>query len=112
MTSRGFVDRSGNALLFPGISAGLEISPAHSVRISAISVDSQRVSADLTLIFPEAYFNESFRVSAIHGATALRGGPNSQEPPYPEFDVDHSPISLEILAQVTRDALRVGAALT
>jgi hypothetical protein len=112
VTSKGFIDRSGNALLFPGISAELEVSPANSVRISATTVDSQRVSADLTRIFLEAFFDEAFRVPAVHGATALRVGPNSQYPPYPEFDVDHPPISLEALARVTRDALRAEAAVT
>jgi hypothetical protein len=112
VTSKGFIDRSGNALLFPGISAELEVSPANSVRISATTVDSQRVSADLTRIFLEAIFDEAFRVPAVHGATALRVGQNSQEPPYPEFDVDHPPISLEALARVTRDALRAEAAVT
>ena len=111
-TSNGFVDRSGNALLFPGISAELEVSPAHSVHISASPVDSQRVSADLTRIFLEAFFDTAFRVPAVRGATALRVGLNSQESPYPEFDADHPPISLEALARVTRDALRAEAAVT
>ena len=53
VTSKGFVDRSGNALLFPGISAEIEVSPANSVRVSATTVDSQRVSADLIRIFLE-----------------------------------------------------------
>ena len=112
VTSKGFVDRSGNALLFPGISAELEISPANSVRMSAITVDSQRVSADLTRIFLEAFFDAAFRVPAVHGATALRVGANSQESPYPEFDANHPTISLEALARVTRDALRAESAVT
>ncbi len=113
VTSKGFVDRSGNALLFPGISAEIiEVSPANSVRISATTVDSQRVSADLTRIFLEAFFDASFRVPAVHGATALRVGPNSQESPYPEFDANHPSIPLEALARVTRDALRAEAAMT
>ena len=112
VTSKGFVDRSGNALLFPGISAELEVSAANSVHISASPVDSQRVSADLTRIFLEAFFDTAFRVPAVHGATALRVGLNSQESPYPEFDADHPPISLEALARVTRDALRAEAAIT
>jgi len=112
VTSKGFVDRSGNALLFPGISAEIEASPANSVRISATTVDSQRVSADLTRIFLEAFFDAAFRVPAVHGATALRVGPNSQESPYPEFDADHPQIPLEALAQVTREALRAEAAVT
>ena len=112
VTSKGFVDRSGNALLFPGISADIEVSPAHSVRISAATVDSQRVSADLTRIFLEAFFDAAYRVPAVHGATALRVGPNAQESPYPEFDANHPTISLEALARVTRDALRAEAAVT
>jgi hypothetical protein len=112
ITSKGFVDRSGNALLFPGISAELEVSPANSVRMSAITVDSQRVSADLMRIFLEAFFDAAFRVPAVHGATALRVGPDSLESPYPEFDANRPMISLEALARVTRDALRAEAAVT
>ncbi len=112
VTSKGFVDRSGNAFLFPGISAELEVSPTHSIRISATTVDSQRVSADLMRIFLEAFFDAAYRVPAVHGATALRVGTNSQEPPYTEFDANHPTISLEALARVTRDALRAEAAVT
>lgn len=112
VTSKGFVDRSGNALLFPGISPDIEASPASSVRISATTVDSQRISADLTRIFLEAFFDTAYRVPAVHGVTALRVGPNSQESPYPEFDANHPPIPLEALARVTRDALRAEAAVT
>ena len=112
VTSKGFVDRSGNALLFPGISAEIEVSPSNSVRISATTVDSQRVSADLARIFLEAFFDAAYRVPAVHGATALRVGPNSQESPYPEFDANHPTIPLEALARVTRDALRAEAAVT
>lgn len=112
VTSKGFVDRSGNTLLFPGISAEIEVSPANSVRMSATTVASQRVSADLMRIFLEAFFDAAFRVPAVHGATALRAGSNSQELPYPEFNADHPAISLEGLARVTRDALRAEAAVT
>ena len=112
VTSKGFVDRSGNALLFPGISPEIEANPANSVRTSAATVDSQRVSADLTRIFLEAFFDAAFRVPAVHGATALRVGPNSQASAYPEFDANHPIISLEALARVTRDALRAEAAVT
>ena len=112
VTSKGFVDRTGNSLLFPGISAEIEVSLANSVHISATTVDSQRVSADLTRIFLEAFFDAAFRVPAVHGATALRAGPNSQESPYPEFDANHPTIPLEALARVTRDALRAEAAVT
>jgi hypothetical protein len=112
VTSKGFVDRSGNTLLFPGISAEIEVSPANSVRMSATTVDSQRVSADLIRIFLEAFFDTAFRVPAVHEATALRVGPNSQELPYPEFDANHPTIPLEALARVTRDAMRAEAAVT
>jgi len=112
VTSRGFVDRSGNVLLFPGISEEFEISPANSARMSGTRVDSQRVSADLMRIFLEAFFDAAFRVPAVHGATALRAGSNPQESPYPEFDADHPTISLGALARVTRDALRAEATVT
>jgi hypothetical protein len=102
VTSKGFVDRSGNVLLYPGISAELEPSPA----------ESQRVSADLMRIFLEAFFDAAYRVPAIHGATALRVGPDSLELPYPEFDANRPMISLEALARVTRDALRAEASVT
>jgi hypothetical protein len=98
--------------LFPGISAEIDIGLANSVRISATAVDSQRISADLTRIFLEAFFDAAFRVPAIHGATALRVGPDSLESPYPEFDANRPMISLEALARVTRDALRAEAAVT
>jgi len=88
------------------------VSPANSVRISATTVDSQRVSADLTRIFLEAFFDAAFRVPAVHGATALRVGLSSQESPYPEFDANHPTIPLEALARVTRDGLRAEAAVT
>jgi hypothetical protein len=112
VTSKGFVDRSGNSLLFQGISAEIEVSPANSVRMSATTVDSQRVSADLVRIFLEAFFDAAFRVPAVHGATALRMGSTPQGSPYPEFDADHPAISLEGLGRVTRDALRAEAAVT
>lgn len=112
VTSKGFVDRSGNVLLFPGISSDTEISPANSVRMSSGTIDSQRVSADLMRIFLEAFFDAAYRVPAVHGATALTVGPNSQELAYPEFDANRPMISLEALARVTRDALRAEAAVT
>jgi len=112
VTSKGFVDRSGNTLLFPGISEEIEVSPANSARLSGARVDSQRVSADLMRIFLEAFFDAAYRVPAVHGATALRVSPNSQEPPYPQFDADPPTIPLEALARVTREALRTEAAVT
>jgi hypothetical protein len=112
VTSNGFVDRSGNVLLFPGIAEKLEMGSADSARISGNRVDSQRVSADLMRIFLEAFFDAAYRVPAVHGATALRVEPNSQESSYPEFDADHPAISLDALGRVTRDALRAEAAVT
>ncbi|HSF68620.1 MAG TPA: hypothetical protein VLA67_14460 [Nitrospiraceae bacterium] len=111
-TSKGFVDRGGSAWLFPGISAEIERSPANSGLPSPSTVDSQRVSADLMRIFLEAFFDTAYRVPAVHGATALRVRPGSQELPYPEFDADHPQISLEALGRVTRDAMRAEAAVT
>jgi hypothetical protein len=112
IVSKGFVDRSGNALLFPGISAETGESPANSVRVSAGTIDSQRVSADLMRIFLEAFFDAAFRVPAIHGATALQVEQDSREPAYPELDANRPMISLEALARVTRDAMRAEAAVT
>ena len=111
ITSQGFVDRSGNAFLFPGISAEIEMSSSSPVRAAASMVDSQRVSADLTRIFLEAFFDTAFRVPAVHGATALRVAPSSREFSYPEFDADHPAIPVEALARVTRDSLRAEAAV-
>jgi hypothetical protein len=112
VVSNGFVDRSGNVLLFPGISSDTEVGPANSVRMSAGTIDSQRVSADLMRIFLEAFFDAAYRVPAIHGATALTVGPTFQEVAYPEFDANRPMISLEDLARVTRDALRAEAVVT
>jgi hypothetical protein len=112
VTSKGFVDRSGNAFIFPGISAEIEASVANSTHISTTTVDSQRVSADLTRIFLEAFFDAAYRVPAVHGATALQVGSNSRESPYPEFDANHPTIPLEALARLTRDALRTEAVVT
>ena len=111
VTSNGFVDRSGNILLFPGISQELEARPANSARVSSARVDSQRVSADLTRIFLEAFFDTAFRVPAVHGATALQVATNPQEAPYPEFDADHPAIPLDALARVTRNAMGAEAAV-
>jgi hypothetical protein len=112
VASTGFVDRNGNMWAFPGLSVNVQKELGARATVSASSVDSQRVSADLTRIFLEAFFDTAFRVPAVHGATALRVGPNSQESPYPEFDANHPAIPLEALARVTRDALRAEAAVT
>ena len=112
ITSTGFVDRNGNAWAFPGLSVNVQKELGARVVVSASSVDSQRVSADLTRVFLEAFFDAAFRVPAIHGATALQIEGTSSEPRYPEFDANHPIIPLEALARVTRDALRAEAAVT
>jgi len=96
VASRGFVDRSGNTIRFPGLSAA--------------SVDSRRISADLTRLFLEAFFDAAFRVPAVQQATALRA--STQAAPYPAFDASRSPVSPEELATVTRNALRTEAVVT
>jgi len=112
VTSAGFVDRNGNVWVFPGLSVNVQKELGARATVSALSVDSQRVSSDLARVFLEAFFDAAFRVPAIHGATALRVEPNPQESPYPEFDTSHPTIPLEALARVTRDALRAEAAVT
>ena len=112
VTSTGFVDRNGNVWVFPGLSVNVQKELGARATVSALSVDSQRISADLTRIFLEAFFDTAYRVPAIHGATALRVEPNPQESPYPEFDANHPSIPLEALARVTRDTLRAEAAVT
>lgn len=112
VTSTGFVDLNGNVWAFPGQSVNVQKEAGAHTTVSASSVDSQRVSADLTRIFLEAFFDAAYRVPAVHGATALRVQPNSQASPYPEFDADRPAISLRALARVTRDALRAEAAVT
>lgn len=112
VTSTGFVDRNGNAWAFPGLSVNVQKEPGARATQSASSVDSQRVSADLTRIFLEAFFDAAFRVPAVHGATALQIEWKSSAPRYPEFDADHPLIPFDALARVTRDALRAEAAVT
>lgn len=111
-TSHGFVDRSGNSLLFPGLSADLSFPTARSFRDTAPAGASQRVSADLARIFLEAFFDAAFEVPAVRGATALQVDWTNQEHPYPEFDPARPDVSLEALAGITRDALRAEAAVT
>ena len=107
ITSRGFVDRNGGTLRFPGLVAAVQIDASHTVEWSASSVDSRRVSADLTRVFLEAFFDAAFRVPAVRHATALQT--STQTTPYPAFDAAHPPISLDALATVTRHALRTEA---
>lgn len=111
VTSKGFVDRSGDAWLFPGLSPDPD-QPGQAERQFAATVSSQRLSADLTRIFIEAFFDAAFQVPAVRGATALEVEWPAQIPPYPEFDADRPAIPLDALARLTGDALRAEAAVT
>lgn len=110
ITDRGFVDRSGNTLRFPGLSAAAQVDATRTVELSATPIDSRRVSADLIRLFLEAFFDAAFRVPAVQQATALRV--STRAAPYPAFDATRSPISLDALAVVTRHALRTEAVVT
>ena len=110
VTSRGFVDRGGNTVRFPGLSATAQVDATHAVEPTTTPINSQRVSADLTRLFLEAFFDAAFRVPAVQQATALRLPTTAS--PYPAFDPSHPPISLEALATVTRQALRTEAVVT
>jgi len=110
VTSRGFVDRNGSTFRFPSLSASVQVDPGHPVELAMTTVSSQRVSADLTRLFLEAFFDAAFRVPAVQQATALRA--STPAAPYPAFDASHPPISLEALATVTRTAHRTEAVVT
>lgn len=110
VVSQGFVARSGNTIRFPGLSVTVQMDGGHSSDSSATAIDSRRISADLTRIFLEAFFDAAFRVPAVQHATALHLPP--QALPYPAFDALHPPISLEALASVERNALRTEAVVT
>ena len=112
VTSPGFTDRNGNSWIFPGLSLDVAKEAGKPFAVAAAPVDSQRISADLTRVFLEAFFDAAFRVPAVQGATALRVEWKNSERPYPAFDADRAPISLEALARITRDALRAEAAVT
>jgi hypothetical protein len=112
VTSNGFIDRNGNVWIFPGLSVEATKKPGQSLAIEAGRVDSQRISADLTRVFLEAFFDAAFRVPAIQDATALQIQWTTTGYAYPTFDVDHAPIPLDAFARVTRDALRAEAAMT
>jgi hypothetical protein len=62
--------------------------------------------------FPGLFFDAAFREPAVGGATALQVRWRDSIRPYPAFDADHPPISLDAFARVTRDALRAEAAVT
>lgn len=111
MTSRGFVDRSGNVWRFPGLSSDQLSSDQPAPPLTA-AVTSQRVSADLTRIFIEAFFDAAFQVPAVHGATALRVEWPSPDQSYPEFDADRPAVPLDAVARLTQDALRAEASVT
>ena len=110
VTSRGFTDRSGSTIRFPGLAATAQVDAGRTVELSASPVDAQRISADLTRLFLEAFFDAAFRVPAVQQATALHL--DTAESPYPAFDPSRSPISLEALGTVTRHALRTEAIVT
>lgn len=110
VVSRGFVDRSGNVFRFPGLSASIQVDAAHRLDLDATSVDSRRLSADLTRLFLEAFFDAAYRVPAVQSATALQI--SSQPAPYPALDPAQPPIALDDLATVTQAALRAEAVVT
>jgi hypothetical protein len=112
VTSSGFTDRNGNTWLFPGLSVNVVNQAGKPIAVSAIHLDSQRISADLTRLFLEAFFDAAFREPAVRGATALQIQWKESGQPYPVFDADHASIQLEALARITRDALRAEAAVT
>ncbi len=114
VTSSGFVDRNGNAFVFPGLSAEAEFSPKadRPVRFRAGEVESRRVMSDLVRVFLEALFDAAFRVPAEQNATAVTVTWGDPPRAYPKFDADHPPITIEQFARVTRDALRAEAAVT
>jgi hypothetical protein len=111
-TSDGFVDRNGNVWRFPGLSIEVTKEPGRRPSVASSQVDSQRIIADLTRVFLEAFFDAAFREPAAEGATALQVRWRDSIRPYPAFDADHPPISLDAFARVTRDALRAEAAVT
>jgi len=110
ITSRGFVDRSGNTVRFPGLSAAAQVDATHPVELTTTPINSQQISADLTRVFLEAFFDAAFRVPAVPQATALHLP--AQTAPYPAFDPSRPFISLDALAMVTQRALRAEAVVT
>jgi hypothetical protein len=112
LTSDGFIDRNGNVWRFPGLSIDVTKEPGRRSSAASSQVDSQRITADLTRVFLEAFFDAAFRQPAVEGATALHVRWKDSTRPYPAFDADHPPIPMDALARVTRDALRSEAAVT
>jgi hypothetical protein len=112
VTSDGFIDRNGNVWRFPGLSVEVAKEPGHAIVADSSQVDSQRITADLTRVFLEAFFDAAFREPAVAQATALQVRWKTAGHAYPAFDADHPPIPLEAFARVTRDSLRAEAAVT
>lgn len=112
VTSNGFIDRNGNVWTFPGLSVEATKEPGKTLVLESNRVDSQRISADLTRVFLEAFFDAAFREPAVQNATALQIRWKTAGLTYPAFDADHPPIPLEAFARMTRDALRAEAAVT
>jgi hypothetical protein len=112
LVSTGFTDRNGNVWMFPGLSIEATKESGKSLTIESSHVDSQRISADLTRVFLEAFFDAAFREPAVQNATALQVQWKKVGQIYPAFDADHPPIPLEAFARITRDALRAEAAVT
>ena len=112
VTSNGFIDRNGNVWKFPGLSVDVTKEPGQRPAAATSDVDSKTITADLTRVFLEAFFDAAFREPAVAGATALHVQWKTPTPAYPAFDTDHPPISLDAFARVTRDALRAEAAVT
>ncbi len=112
VASNGFIDRNGNVWIFPGLALEATTKPGQSLAIESGRVDSQRISADLTRVFFEAFFDAAFRVPAAQDATALHIQWKTAGYAYPTFDADRAPIPLDAFARVTRDALRAEAAVT
>ncbi|HEU4683840.1 MAG TPA: hypothetical protein VFS39_04995 [Nitrospira sp.] len=111
VTSSGFVDRGGNRFLFPALAPDTSASTSSS-GLSGRTITSQTISADLTRLFLEAFFDAAFEVPAVRDATALRVAWPPNDASYPAFDIDHPPIPVEALARVTRQSLRAEAAVT
>jgi len=112
VTSNGFIDRNGNVWKFPGLSVEVSKEPGQRPVAATSDVDSKRITADLTRVFLEAFFDAAFREPAVTGATALQVHWKVPTLAYPAFDADQPPISLEAFARVTRDALRTEAVVT
>jgi hypothetical protein len=111
-TSEGFIDRNGNVWRFPGLSMDLSKEPGQPIAAEPGRVDSQRITADLTRVFLEAFFDAAFREPAVERATARQVRWKTAPHAYPAFDANRPPIPLEAFGRVTRDALRAEAAVT